>query len=312
MQKKEDYHQPVLIKEVIDHLAIKPDGIYIDATFGRGGHSQAILQNLGEKGRLLVIDKDPSAVAFARRQWGQDKRLQIFEGSFTTVEEITKTNGIYQQVDGLLLDLGVSSPQLEQAERGFSFLRDGPLDMRMNPKNGISAAQWLACTTEKEIAQVLKEYGEERYAKRIAKTISEARKQMPITTTLQLAALVKKAHPRWERHKHPATQTFQAIRIHINNELEDLVTCLKQSLEILAVGGRLLVISFHSLEDRIVKRFIRKHAQEPAELKRLPVLFTEWRPRLKKLGRGIKPNAQAIAENPRSRSAVLRIAEKLS
>lgn len=313
MQKEGEYHhQPVLIEEVIKHLAIKPDGIYIDATFGRGGHSQEILRNLGEKGRLLVFDKDPSAVAFGKRHWGHDKRLQIYEGSFTAVEEITKANEIYGQVNGLLLDLGVSSPQLEQAERGFSFLRDGPLDMRMNPKNGISAAQWLACATEREIAQVLKEYGEERYAKRIAKAIGEARKQAPITTTVQLATLVKQAHPRWERHKHPATQTFQAIRICINNELEDLQTCLKQSLEVLAVGGRLLVISFHSLEDRIVKRFIRKHSQEPAELKRLPIMLTGWRPRLKSLGRGIKPDAQAIAENPRSRSAVLRIAEKLS
>ncbi|MES2142252.1 MAG: 16S rRNA (cytosine(1402)-N(4))-methyltransferase RsmH [Pseudomonadota bacterium] len=309
--QKEEHHQPVLLEEVIEYLAIKPDGIYIDATFGRGGHSQEILRNLGEKGRLLVIDKDPSAVAYAKQHWGFDKRLQVYEGSFTAVEEITKANGICGQVNGILFDLGVSSPQLEQAIRGFSFLREGPLDMRMDPKNGISAAEWLACATEREIVQVLKEYGEERYAKRIAKAIAGARKQAPIDTTIQLAAIVKEAHPRWERHKHPATQTFQAIRIKINNELEDLQACLKQSLEVLAIGGRLLVISFHSLEDRIVKRFIRKHAHEPVELKRLPIMFNEWRPRLKSLGRGIKPNAQAIAENPRSRSAILRIAEKL-
>lgn len=311
MQRKEEHHQPVFLREVIEYLAIKSDGIYIDATFGRGGHSQEILRNLGEKGRLWVIDKDPSAVIYAKKHWGHDKRLQIYEGSFTALEEITKANGIYGRVDGLLLDLGVSSPQLEQAQRGFSFLREGPLDMRMNPNRGISAAEWLACATEKEIAQILKEYGEERYAKRIAKAIGEARKEMPITTTVQLAAIVKEAHPRWERHKHPATQTFQAIRIHINNELEDLQGCLKQSLDVLAISGRLLVISFHSLEDRIVKRFIRKHSHEPVELKRLPILLTEWSPRLKSLGRGIKPDAVAIAENPRSRSAVLRIAEKL-
>ncbi len=309
MQKEE--HQPVLLEEVIEHLAILPDGIYIDATFGRGGHSQEILRNLGEEGRLLVIDKDPSAVAYAKQHWGYDKRLQMVQGSFSKIGEITKANGIFGQVNGLLLDLGVSSPQLEQAIRGFSFLRDGPLDMRMDPKKGVSAAEWLACATEREIAQVLKDYGEERYAKRIAKAISAARKLAPITTTVQLAAIVKEAHPRWERHKHPATQTFQAIRIRINNELEDLQACLKQSLDVLAVGGRLLVISFHSLEDRIVKRFIRTYSHEPVELKRLPIMFHEWRPRLKSLGRGIKPKSPAIAENPRSRSAILRIAEKL-
>lgn len=311
MQKKEEQHQPVLLWEVIEQLAIKPEGIYIDATFGRGGHSQEILSKLGKKGRLLVIDKDPEAVNYAKQCWGHDERLQIYEGSFTAMAEITKSNGMYGQVNGILLDLGVSSPQLEQAERGFSFMRDGPLDMRMNPKKGISAAQWLACATEKEIAQVLKDYGEERYAKRIANAISLARKQMPISTTVQLATIVKLAHPRWERHKHPATQTFQAIRIWINKELEDLQMGLQQSLKVLTVGGRLLVISFHSLEDRIVKRFIRKHSHEPAELKKLPVVPTKWRPSLKSLGRGIKPDAQAIASNPRSRSAVLRIAEKL-
>ncbi len=309
MQKEE--HKPVLLAEVIEHLAIKPDGIYIDATFGRGGHSQEILRNLGQKGRLWVIDKDPMAVSYAQQHWGHDKRVQIYQGSFTEIAEITKNDGIQGRVNGLLLDLGVSSPQLEQAERGFSFLRDGPLDMRMDPNQGISAAEWLACATEREIAQVIKDYGEERYAKRIAKAICVARKETPIVTTVQLATIVKQAHPQWERHKHPATQTFQAIRIWINNELEDLQTCLEQSLDVLVIGGRLLVISFHSLEDRMVKRFIRKHSQEPVELKRLPIMSMEWRPKLKSLGRGIKSDAQAIAMNPRSRSAVLRIAEKL-
>jgi 16S rRNA (cytosine1402-N4)-methyltransferase len=310
MQKKEQ-HQPVLLEKVIEYLAIKPDGIYIDATFGRGGHAKEILRRLGEKGRLLAIDKDPAAVAYAKQHWGQDQRLQIYHASFSSIAEITKTNGIAGQIDGLLLDLGVSSPQLDQAERGFSFLRDGPLDMRMDPQHGVSAAQWLACATEKEIAQVLKDYGEERYAKRIAKAIDKARQQTAITTTVQLAEIVKRAHPRWERHKHPATQTFQAMRIWINKELDDLQTCLAQSVDMLTIGGRLLVISFHSLEDRIVKRFIRKHTHEPAELKRLAFMPTEWRPRLKSFGRGIKPDAQAIVKNPRSRSAVLRIAEKL-
>jgi 16S rRNA (cytosine1402-N4)-methyltransferase len=308
----QNYHQPVLLEEVVEQLAIKSAGIYIDATFGRGGHSREILRHLGEQGRLLLIDKDPAAVAYVQRQcWASDRRLRVYQGSFAALESITKANGIQGQVNGLLLDLGVSSPQLDEAERGFSFLRDGPLDMRMDPNNGISAAQWLACASEREIAQVIKDYGEERYAKRIAKAIADARKQAAIVSTVQLATLVKRAHPRWERHKHPATQTFQAIRIYINKELEDLQTCLAQSVEVLAIGGRLLVISFHSLEDRIVKRFIRKHSREPAELKMLPIMPTEWRPRLKSLGSGIKPSAQMIANNPRSRSAILRIAEKL-
>jgi 16S rRNA (cytosine1402-N4)-methyltransferase len=304
-------HQPVLLKEVIAQLAIKPAGIYIDATFGRGGHAKEILRRLGKNGRLWVIDKDPAAIASALRQGSQDKRLHVYHGSFTALEEITKKNGIYGQVNGILFDLGVSSPQLEQATRGFSFLRDGLLDMRMNPQQGINAAQWLACATEKEIAQVLRDYGEERYANRIAKAIGAARKQEPIVTTVQLATIVKNAHPRWDRHKHPATQTFQAIRICINHELDELQASLAQSVEVLAVGGRLLVISFHSLEDRIVKQFMRKHAREPLALRQLPIM-SMWKPRLKTLGRGIKPDAQAIAVNPRSRSARLRVAEKLS
>lgn len=310
MQKQEP-HQPVLLEKVIEYLAIDPEGIYIDATFGRGGHAGSLLKHLAEKGRLIAIDKDPEALAYAKQHWGDDKRFEIHQASFRTLTEIAKARGVYGQVSGCLFDLGVSSPQLDQAERGFSFLRDGPLDMRMNPKSGISAATWLACAAEKEIAQVLKDYGEERYAKRIARAISEERKLKPIVTTVHLANVVKAAHPRWERHKHPATQTFQAIRIRINNELEDLKLGLEQSLDVLKIGGRLLVISFHSLEDRIVKRFIRKQAHEAVELKKLPVIPVEWRPRLKSLGRGIKADAYAIKVNLRSRSAVLRIAEKI-
>jgi 16S rRNA (cytosine1402-N4)-methyltransferase len=311
MQKKEP-HQPVLLAEVIKYLAIDRDGIYIDATFGRGGHARQILQSLGDKGRLIAIDKDPAAVAYARQQWGHDRRFKIYQGSFKQIKAIAKIENVIAKVSGLLLDLGVSSPQLDQPERGFSFLRDGPLDMRMDPSVGISAAEWLVSATEKEIAQVLKDYGEERYAKRIARAIVEERKLKPIVTTVHLATVVKFAHPRWERHKHPATQTFQAIRIRINNELEDLKVCLEQSLEVLKLGGRLLVISFHSLEDRIVKRFIRQYTHETVELKKLPFMPAGWRPKLKNLGRGIKPNAYAINVNPRSRSAVLRIAEKIS
>lgn len=308
---KQEQHQPVLLAEVIENLAIDREGIYIDATFGRGGHAGEILSYLGKKGKLIAIDKDPAAVAYAEQIWGQDERFKIYQGSFKNLKEIAESADILGQVSGILLDLGVSSPQLDQAERGFSFLRDGPLDMRMNPKTGISAAEWLACAHENEIAQVLKDYGEERYAKRIARAIGEERKLRPIVTTVHLANVVKCAHPRWERHKHPATQTFQAIRIRINNELEDLKVCLEQSVEVLKRGGRLLVISFHSLEDRIVKRFIRRHAQEAVELKKLPFVTVEWRPKLKNLGRGIKPDAYAIKANPRSRSAVLRIAEKI-
>lgn len=311
MQKQEQ-HQPVLLAQVIEYLAIDTDGIYIDATFGRGGHAGQILQNLSDKGRLIAIDKDPAAVAHAQQQWGHDRRFKVYQGSFKQIKAIAEIEKVTAKVSGLLLDLGVSSPQLDQSERGFSFLRDGPLDMRMDPSTGISAAEWLVCATEKEIAQVLKDYGEERYAKRIARAIVEERKLKPIVTTVHLANVVKLAHPRWERHKHPATQTFQAIRIRINNELEDLKVCLEQSLEVLKLGGRLLVISFHSLEDRIVKRFIRQHTHERVELKKLPFMPAGWRPKLKNLGRGIKPNAFAIKVNPRSRSAVLRIAEKIS
>jgi 16S rRNA (cytosine1402-N4)-methyltransferase len=308
--RQEEYHQPVLLAEVIANLAIKPEGVYIDATLGRGGHAKEILCRLSEKGRLVVIDQDPTAVAYARRAWGADPRVQIYKNSFIAIKEIITSNGLIGKVNGILFDLGVSTPQLEKAERGFSFLKEGFLDMRMDPERGMTAAHWLAVAPEQEIAQVLKEYGEERYAKRIAKAINAARNQQAIVTTLQLANIVKQANPRWEKHKHPATRTFQAIRIRINHELEDLPTALEQSLEVLTRTGRLLVISFHSLEDRIVKHFIRKYSQEPMELKRLPGP-TQWRPRLKKLGSGIKPGARAIAENPRSRSALLRVAEKL-
>lgn len=311
MQKQEQ-HQPVLMTEVVDYLAVDVDGIYMDATFGRGGHAGEILRSLGDKGRLIAIDKDPAAVVYAQQQWGHDKRFKIYQGSFKKIKAIAETEGVIAEVSGLLLDLGVSSPQLDQPDRGFSFLRDGPLDMRMDPARGISAAEWLACATEKEITQVLKDYGEERYAKRIARAIVEEQTLKPIVTTVHLANVVKCAHPRWERHKHPATRTFQAIRIRINNELEDLKVCLEQSLEVLKIGGRLLVISFHSLEDRMVKRFIREHTHETMELKKLPFMPAEWRPKLKSLGRGIKPDAYAIQANPRSRSAVLRIAEKIS
>lgn len=304
-------HQPVLMQEIIEALALKPDGIYIDATFGRGGHSRAILERLGAQGRLYAIDKDPAAAEFAERQFGQDARFVLLQDSFSKLSELANQQQITGKVDGILLDLGVSSPQLDDAQRGFSFLRDGPLDMRMDTRTGYTAAQWLAHAKEHDIAKVLREYGEERHAKRIARAIVNERVVTPIETTGQLAAIVSAANPAWEKHKHPATRAFQAIRIFINQELNELQVTLNQALEALAIGGRLAVVSFHSLEDRIVKRFIRHHARAENIPVDLPVIASMIRSRLLGLGRGIKPTAAEIEENSRSRSAILRVAEKL-
>lgn len=306
-----EQHKPVLLSEVLTGLAIKPDGVYIDGTFGRGGHSKAILEILSSKGRLIAIDKDLEAVGFAEKTLGKDKRFSIIHGSFNALEKIAEHYGVCGKVDGVLLDLGVSSPQLDVACRGFSFLQDGPLDMRMNTQQGITAAEWINQAKEKEIADVLFELGEERFARRIAKAIVHERALEPIVTTGRLAAIASAANPRWEEHKHPATRTFQAIRIFINQELNELEDVLSQIVEVLGAGGRLTVISFHSLEDRIVKRFIRKSFQGEALPIELPVKATELQPQLRSLGRAIKPSATEILENPRSRSAILRIAEKL-
>jgi 16S rRNA (cytosine1402-N4)-methyltransferase len=287
-------HKPVLLNEVIENLDIKPDGVYIDATFGRGGHAAAILQKLSAKGRLLAIDKDPLAIVVALAL--KDKRLQVKQGSFVELQKWVEELNLGQQIDGILLDLGVSSPQLDEAARGFSFLKDGPLDMRMDTSQGIDAATWVNTARNEEIAQVLKEYGEERFSYRIANAIERERKVEKITTTKRLAEIVAKANPKWERHKHPATRTFQAIRIYINNELSDLQTVLPQSLEVLKIGGRLAVISFHSLEDRIVKNFMREHN----------------RVRLKIINKIIRPSSEEIAHNVRARSAILRVGEKLA
>lgn len=304
-------HTPVLLAEAIDGLAIKPNGIYIDGTFGRGGHAKSILAKLSNQGRLIAIDKDPNAIAAAQAAFAQDKRLTIQHGSFADITKITKRLNIFSNVNGILLDLGVSSPQLDDATRGFSFLRDGPLDMRMNPNQGVSAATWLAQVKEQELTEVLKTYGEERFAKRIAKAIIKSRANAPITTTKQLTEIVAAANPKWEQHKHPATRSFQAIRIFINHELEDLQTCLQQSLEVLAKHGRLVVISFHSLEDRIVKHFIQKQVTGDEFPSGVAVKYTALKPRLKRIGRPIKPDQKELANNPRARSAILRIAEKL-
>ena len=250
-------HQPVLLAEVLTGLSIKPDGIYVDGTFGRGGHAGAILAVLGPEGRLLAMDRDPEAIRSAEQQFGDDPRFEIVQGAFTMLSNMIAQRQLQGRVNGLLLDLGVSSPQLDDASRGFSFSEDGPLDMRMDPASGISAAKWLETASESEISRVLKTYGEERFSRRIARSIVETRHESPLQTTRQLAGLVAAAVPVREKNKHPATRSFQAIRIFINSELDEIAAVLDQVIEVLAPQGRLAVISFHSLEDRIVKRFIR-------------------------------------------------------
>lgn len=311
MKETIDSHIPVLLEEVLENLAIKSDGIYVDATFGRGGHSQAILQALGTQGRLLAMDQDPEAVAYAKQYFSLDNRFSIYHGSFTELEHYLISQELLGKIDGILFDLGVSSPQLDAAERGFSFMRDGKLDMRMNTTQTLDAASWLAKVTEKELATILWEYGEERYSRRIAHAIVAARQESPIISTLQLAEIVKQAHPSWPKDKHPATRSFQAIRIFINQELESLTQGLEQSLKALNAGGRLLVISFHSLEDRVVKQFMQQEERGGEFPAGLPVKQDQYRPRLKRIDRAIKPSQQEIATNPRARSAVLRIARKL-
>ena len=305
-------HVPVLFEEALEALTISPFGVYVDGTFGRGGHSGAIMQRLEDAGRLLAIDKDPQAIAYAKEQFGGDERFSIKHGSFAMLGKLAQQSDVVGKVNGLLLDLGVSSPQLDDPKRGFSFLRDGPLDMRMDTSCGVSAAQWLAKAEAKDIAQVLKEYGDERFAKRIARAIVDARQKQPIVTTGQLAAIIEQANPTREREKHPATRSFQAIRIYINRELEELQQCLDQSLEVLAPGGRLAVVSFHSLEDRIVKRFIRNCERGDAFPVGLPVTQEQLKPKLKSVGKAIYPSADEIASNPRARSAVLRVAERMA
>lgn len=312
MMESDEAHRPVLLEASVEALSIDPTGVYLDGTFGRGGHSRLILQRLGERGRLIAIDKDPDAIAFAQQRFAEESRFQIVRGSFAMLAEVAEKADVTGQVDGILLDLGVSSPQLDRAERGFSFLQDGPLDMRMDPASGQSAAQWLAGARAKEIADVLKEYGEERHAKRIARAIVAARAEQPIHTTLELAEIVAQANPSWEKGKHPATRSFQAIRIYINRELDELKQCLRQVLDVLAPGGRLAVISFHSLEDRIVKRFMRDQAKGDRFPPRLPVTQAQLQPRLRVVGRAIRADEAEVAANPRARSAVLRIAERLA
>ena len=292
-------------------LAIKPNGIYLDGTFGRGGHSRAILKQL-QQGRLIAMDKDPKAIAAGQALMASEPRFHIEGGSFTGLKAVAEAFDCLGKVDGILLDLGVSSPQLDEAERGFSFQNDGPLDMRMDPTSGMSAAAWIASAKEEDIAAVLKEYGEERFAKRIARAIVQARLEAPIDTTKRLASIVAAANPKWEIGKDPATRSFQAIRIFINQELDDLQRCLADVLDILAPGGRLVVISFHSLEDRIVKRFIREQSRGDQYPPDLPITYVQLKLRMKAIGKSIKAGKAEVTANPRARSAVLRVAEKLA
>jgi 16S rRNA (cytosine1402-N4)-methyltransferase len=306
-------HITVLLDEAVEALAVRADGCYLDGTFGRGGHSRLILERLGPNGRLLGFDKDPLAIASGNALAAEDGRFVVVQRSFADLGEEAAARGLLGKVDGLLLDLGVSSPQLDDAERGFSFLNDGPLDMRMNPDAGISAAQFIATASTEEIARVFKEYGEERFAKRMARAVVERREQKPFERTADLAAVLTEANPAWEKGKNPATRAFQGLRIHVNNELGDLEHGLDAALETLAVGGRLVVISFHSLEDRIVKQFMKRQAKGEADnLPRdLPIIPKTFEPRLKLLGKPIYAGEAELKANPRSRSAVMRVAEKL-
>ncbi len=305
-------HTPVLPDEVLAGLAVRADGRYCDATFGRGGHTAAILGALGPSGRVIAIDRDPDAIRAGRARFAGEPRLTLMRGSFGQLEERVRAAGLAGELDGVLMDLGVSSPQLDEAERGFSFMQDGPLDMRMDNESGQSAAQWLARASERDVASVLRELGEERYAGRIARAIVAARASAPLERTGQLAALVAAAVPTREPGKHPATRTFQAIRIHVNGELDALGAALPQAVRLLAPGGRLCVISFHSLEDRIVKRFIRREEQGDPVYAGLPQIPPHARPRLRRVGKAIEPGAAEVERNPRSRSAVLRVAERVA
>lgn len=304
-------HTTVLLDEAVNGLNIREDGIYIDGTFGRGGHSRLILSQLGEKGKLIAIDRDPQAIAAAAEI--TDPRFSIIHGPFSALAEYVSERDLVGKIDGILLDLGVSSPQLDDAERGFSFMRDGPLDMRMDPSRGHSAAEWLLHAEEADIAFVLKTYGEERFAKRIARAIVERNREQPMTRTRELAEVISIAMPVKDKFKHPATRSFQAIRIWINGELEEIDIALKGAVEVLAPQGRLSVISFHSLEDRLVKRFMRDQSRGPQVPPGIPMTEHQLRAlggrELKLLGK-MSPGDAEVSENPRARSSVLRIAEK--
>ena len=304
-------HQPVLLDEVLAGLNIREDGNYLDGTFGRGGHSQAILNRLGEQGCLVALDKDPEAVAAGKEMLGHDPRFSIVQGNYAEMERFVRDWDIQSALDGILLDLGVSSPQLDNPVRGFSFIGEGPLDMRMNPLQGVTAAEWLAEAPEREMTQVFWEFGEERHARRIARSIVMARQQRRLETTGQLAQLIENTIGRREQKKHPATRCFQAIRIYINNELADLALGLEAAMKELRPEGRLVVISFHSLEDRLVKRTFREAAR-PGRVRRNIPEHPEMKPLLRLIGKAVKSSRSELSVNPRARSAAMRIAEKVA
>jgi len=312
MNGGEGRHIPVLKHELLTLLRVRPDGIYVDGTYGRGGHSQALLTELGPRGRLLVIDRDPRALESAHELAKRDARVTVIRGSFGDIERFAAEQDILGKVDGIVLDLGVSSPQLDDAERGFSFLRDGPLDMRMDPDAGESAADWINSASEADMARVILRFGEEQAARRIARAICSARKTQKIERTRQLADLIEVVLPRRGKGKHPATKTFQAVRIYINNELGELEAFLGVVLRVLAAGGRLCVISFHSLEDRLVKRFLRDHSRVDPALADLPVVPATAQPVMRPIGKAVYPPAAEIEPNPRARSAGFRTGERLA
>jgi len=307
-----DEHVPVLLDPVLEGLRVLENGVYVDGTFGRGGHSNAILRNLGDGGRLIAIDRDPAAIAAAPNALIDDPRFELIRGQCAELEEYMGERELLGNVDGLLLDLGVSSPQLDEAGRGFSFLRDGPLDMRLDNEQGQTAAEWLAEVDEATLTRTLYKFGDEKLAKRIARAVVSRREITPISTTGELARIVQDAVPAKlrSRKRHPATKTFQAIRIAINDELGQLEAVIEQSLRVLKKGGRLCVISFHSLEDRIVKRFMRDHSREPEQYRGMPNIPEEFLPPFRSIGKAITASDAEIAANIRSRSARLRVAER--
>lgn len=304
-------HQAVMLAQTLESLQVEPEGCYIDGTLGRGGHSQAILDRLNDNGRLLVFDKDPEAIAWAKQYWAHDSRVRIWHGSFADMGWVTQQFGLSGSINGIILDLGVASPQLDQAERGFSFNQDGPLDMRMNHQQGQSAAQWLEEVEEQQLADVLYHYADERFAKRIARAIKQHQQHDSLKTTEQLAQLIKQTVPKKEKHKHPATRSFQAIRMAVNNELGDLEKALELGVECLVPGGRFVVISFHSVEDRLVKRFFKNGFWPKPTPPDLPIRQPNRAKRLQTVKQPIKADQAETQVNPRARSATLRVAEKL-
>lgn len=304
-------HAPVLLTEVLEGLNVQPAGRYLDATFGRGGHTAALLARLGPGGTVVALDRDPEAMRAGRARFSGEPRLTLIRGPFRRLTELLAAAGQAAGFDGMLFDLGVSSPQLDNAVRGFSFSHDGPLDMRMDNETGMTAAAWLARAPEHEIATVIREYGEERFAKRIARAIVTARHAEPLTRTAQLAKVVAEAVPAWEPGKHPATRAFQAIRIQVNSELAEIDAALAQCIDLLNPRGRLCVIGFHSLEDGAAKRFMQRQSQEDPVYAGLPQVPPHARPRLRRVGKAVHPQDDEIRRNPRARSAILRIAERL-